>query len=63
MFPGMSDRMHKEISALAYSGVRIRIAAAPERKYSVWIGGSILGERNFHARYISFGLGLSISLY
>merc|ERR1711973_867156 len=35
-------RMQKEITALAPSTMKIKIIAPPERKYSVWIGGSIL---------------------
>ena len=42
MFPGIADRMQKEITALAPSTIKIKIIAPPERKYSVWIGGSIL---------------------
>merc|ERR1712217_594018 len=34
MYPGIADRMQKEINALA----------PPERKYSVWIGGSLLAS-------------------
>merc|ERR1712212_1197830 len=44
MFPGIADRMQKEISALAPSTIKIKIIAPPERKYSVWIGGSILAS-------------------
>lgn len=44
MFPGMADRMNKEITALAPSRMRIKVVAPPERKYSVWIGGSILAS-------------------
>jgi len=44
MFPGIADRMQKEMDAKAPSGVRVRIVAPPERKYSVWIGGSILAS-------------------
>merc|ERR1711871_771963 len=40
MFPGIADRMQKEITALAPSTMKIKIIAPPERKYSVWIGGS-----------------------
>jgi len=40
MFPGIADRMQKEISALAPPTMKIKIIAPPERKYSVWIGGS-----------------------
>ncbi|KAG7118545.1 Actin like protein [Verticillium longisporum] len=42
MYPGLSDRMQKEITALAPSSMKVKIIAPPERKYSVWIGGSIL---------------------
>ncbi|VDN25610.1 unnamed protein product [Gongylonema pulchrum] len=83
MFPGIADRMQKEITALAPSfstfywfhplvirgsggdvGVRksvmwqstmkIKIIAPPERKYSVWIGGSILASLStFQQMWIS----------
>uniref|UniRef100_A0A2K5JIF5 CCDC144C-like coiled-coil domain-containing protein n=1 Tax=Colobus angolensis palliatus TaxID=336983 RepID=A0A2K5JIF5_COLAP len=41
MYSGMADRMQKEITALAPSTMKIKIIAPPERKYSVWVGGSI----------------------
>jgi len=44
MFPGIADRMQKEITAMAPSTMKIKIIAPPERKYSVWIGGSILAS-------------------
>jgi len=44
MFPGIVDRLQKELTALAPSSVKIKILAPPERKYSVWIGGSILAS-------------------
>jgi len=44
MYPGISDRMQKEITALAPSSMKVKIIAPPERKYSVWIGGSILSS-------------------
>ena len=44
MYPGISDRMQKEITALAPSTMKVKIIAPPERKYSVWIGGSILAS-------------------
>ncbi|KAJ0232858.1 hypothetical protein HA466_0287610 [Hirschfeldia incana] len=42
MFPPIDDRMSKEIMALAPSSMNIKVVAPPERKYSVWIGSSIL---------------------
>mmetsp|Transcript_42372 Transcript_42372/g.64117 ORF Transcript_42372/g.64117 Transcript_42372/m.64117 type:complete len:257 (+) Transcript_42372:3-773(+) len=44
MFPNMGERITKEVSALAPANVRVRVIANPERKYSVWIGGSILSS-------------------
>ena len=44
MYPGITDRIQKEITALAPSNMKIKIIAPPDRKYSVWIGGSILAE-------------------
>ncbi|TPP61765.1 actin [Fasciola gigantica] len=34
----------RRITALAPSTMKIKIVAPPERKYSVWIGGSILAS-------------------
>ncbi|MFX0162903.1 MAG: actin, cytoplasmic 2 [Candidatus Hodarchaeota archaeon] len=44
MFPGLKERLHKELTELVPEGVEIRIVAPPERRYSVWIGGSILSS-------------------
>jgi hypothetical protein len=44
MFPGISDRMQKELTNLSPSSIKVKIVAPPERKYSVWIGGSILAS-------------------
>ncbi|KAI8854743.1 hypothetical protein BC829DRAFT_379548 [Chytridium lagenaria] len=54
MYPGIADRMQREITALAPSSMKIKIVAPPERKYSVWIGGSILASLStFQAMWIS----------
>ncbi|KAF3517969.1 hypothetical protein DY000_02060574, partial [Brassica cretica] len=42
--PGIADRRSKEITALAPINMKIKVVAPPERKYSVWIGGSILAS-------------------
>ena len=39
MFPGIAERMQK---VLAHPTMKIKVIAPPERKYSAWIGGSIL---------------------
>jgi len=44
MFNGIADRMHKEMTALAPPTMEVNIVAPPERKYSSWIGGSILAS-------------------
>jgi len=44
MFNGIGERMDKEITALAPPTMKIKVVAPPERKYSVWIGGSILAS-------------------
>merc|ERR1719354_156255 len=54
MFAGIADRMTKELTQLAPSTMKIKIIAPPERKYSVWIGGSILASLStFQAMWIS----------
>ena len=44
MLPGFVDRLSKEMTALAPSIYKIKVVAPPERKYSVWIGGSIIAS-------------------
>merc|ERR1712226_536178 len=54
MYPGIDDRMQKELVALAPPTMKIKIIAPPERKYSVWIGGSILASLStFQQMWIS----------
>ncbi len=54
MFHGMAERMQKEMKALATESTSIKIIAPPERKYSVWIGGSILSSLStFEEMWIS----------
>lgn len=44
MFLGIADRLQKEVSALAPPTTKVKIIAPPERKYSPWIGGSMLAS-------------------
>ena len=54
MYPGIGERMTKELNALAPSTMKIKVVAPPERKYSVWIGGSILASLStFQQMWIS----------
>merc|ERR1711870_126795 len=56
MFTGIGERMTKELTALAPSTMKIKVVAPPERKYSVWIGGSILSSLStFQQMWISKG--------
>ncbi|KAG8157619.1 hypothetical protein KVR01_012661 [Diaporthe batatas] len=54
MFPGITDRLQQEITNMAPSSMRVKVVAPPERKYSVWIGGSILASLStFQQMWIS----------
>ena len=54
IYDGMAERMEKEIRALAPPAMKIKIIAPPERKYSVWKGGSILASlATFQQMWIS----------
>jgi actin beta/gamma 1 len=54
MFAGIGERMDKELVALAPPTMKIKVVAPPERKYSVWIGGSILASLStFASMWIS----------
>eukprot|EP00483_Globobulimina_turgida_P002415 UN02418 len=44
MFPGIDVRLLNEMKQLAPASVKVKIVAPAERKYSVWIGGSMLSS-------------------
>ncbi|KXN68310.1 actin-2 [Conidiobolus coronatus NRRL 28638] len=44
LFKGFGDRLLQETRKLASRDTKIKIIAPPERKYSTWIGGSILAS-------------------
>lgn len=44
MFEKFGDRLLNELRRLAPKDIKIRISAPPERKFSTWIGGSILAS-------------------
>ncbi|KAK7207302.1 actin-2 [Myxozyma melibiosi] len=51
---GFGDRLLSEMKQLAPRDIKIRIYAPPERKYSTWIGGSILaGLSTFLKMWVS----------
>ena len=54
MFPGFVDRLRSEIGKHIPRSYHIKVVAPPERKYSVWIGGSILASLStFQRRWIT----------
>ncbi|KAH9456998.1 hypothetical protein Pst134EA_020901 [Puccinia striiformis f. sp. tritici] len=51
---GFGDRLLFEVKKLTMKDVKIKIYAPPERKYSTWIGGSILaGLNTFKKMWVS----------
>jgi len=44
MFRGLAERIGHEVGRMCPASVKPRVVAAAERKYSVWIGGSILAS-------------------
>lgn len=44
LFKGFGERLLGEVTKLAPKNTKIKIAAPPERKYTTWLGGSILAS-------------------
>ncbi len=42
MFESFVERLNKEIASILPDTVKLKIIAPVERKFSVWIGGSVL---------------------
>ena len=54
MFEGIAERLTKELITLAPSTMKVKVIASPERKYSTWIGGSVLASLpTFQSTWIS----------
>ncbi|RLN93079.1 hypothetical protein BBJ28_00024190 [Nothophytophthora sp. Chile5] len=54
MYPGIGERMMKELTVVAPSTKKVKVVVPPERKCSVWIGGSILSSQStFQQMWIS----------
>lgn len=43
-FPNLAERIQTEVGKLAPPAITVKVIAPAERKYSVWIGGSILAS-------------------
>jgi len=50
MFEGLQERLQTEIQAKAPATVTVEVEASEERKYSVWVGGSILSSLSTFAQ-------------
>lgn len=44
MFPGIAERLAKEMKALAPQKVNVKVIASPQRRYLVWMGASIVAH-------------------
>jgi actin-related protein len=56
MFPNIAERLTMELQKLAPTSIvdKVRVIANPERKYCVWVGGSILSSiNNFQSMWIT----------
>ena len=54
MYPGIPERLSKELTALAPANMKVKVVAPPERKFLVWIGGSILSSlSSFQTNWIT----------
>ncbi|MFW9939496.1 MAG: actin, cytoplasmic 2 [Candidatus Thorarchaeota archaeon] len=54
MFPGIKERLTKEIKEQIPDSVDVRIISPPERMYFVWIGGSILSSlKSMHKMWVT----------
>ena len=64
MFAGIGERMTEQLTALAPSTMKIKVVAPRERKYSVWIAGSILSSLStFQQMWISKRYHSSLSTF
>lgn len=41
---GLAERLKSEVSLLAPASVRVKVVAPEDRRYSVWMGGSVLAS-------------------
>ena len=54
MFEFFLERLNKEISSLIPDSIKLKVIAPVERKFSVWIGGSVLSTLpTFQASWIT----------
>lgn len=44
MLSGLSERIHKEVTDRCPASMKVKVIAQPERKFMVWIGGSVMAS-------------------
>lgn len=44
LFPGIGERLTKEIKALAPQKIDVKVIASPQRRYLVWMGASVVAN-------------------
>lgn len=55
-FPGLRERLEKELTALAPEGTQVAVKAPETRKYSAWLGGSLMSSLStFNCMWLSLG--------
>ena len=54
LYAGIAERLTKELTTRAPPSMKVKVVAPPERKFSVWIGGSILSSlSSFQQMWVS----------
>lgn len=54
MFPGITERVSKELQTLIPPATKVNVVGPPERQFLPWIGGSILSSlTTFQAMWIT----------
>lgn len=47
LFPGIEERLTKEIQALVGDNQSVKVFVPPDRKHAVWKGGALLGRQDY----------------
>lgn len=56
MLNGFQERLQKDLNEACADTVTVKVTAPPERRYSVWMGGSILSSlASFQENWITKG--------
>lgn len=54
MFPGLQERLANDLNSMVSSNIKVKVIAPPERKFGVWIGGSVLSSlATFQSSWVS----------